>query len=392
MVSPPFVGGLLSRAAWLMSIESTSRATQQSYKSNTVEALQVLQGWYNNETGLWDTTGWWNSANCLTVLADFANLDEDNMRDTGINIADIIQNTYEQAQLTTVQAEKTINAAGLPVSSYTRVSKRGSIEQRGFDNFLNDYYDDEGWWALAMIRSHDIGVQGLGDQQYLQAAVEIFENMKAGNSTCGGIYWSKVTAYTNAIANELYLSIAASLANRMSKNKQYYLDIANEQWNWFKNSGLINSDNLINDGLDDNCHNNGQQTWTYNQGVILGGLVELYKATNNVSLLVEAQTIATAAINALSVNGTLYEGCEPNCGSDGAQFKGIFMRNLKYLQEVAPKASYKAYIMQNADSIWANDRDNQTHLGVAWTGPYATASAGTQSSALDALLAAMTVT
>jgi predicted alpha-1,6-mannanase (GH76 family) len=221
----------------------------------------VLQGWYDNETGLWDTTGWWNSANCLTILADFASLDQSNLRDTGINLADIIQNTYQQAQLTTVQAEKTIDAAGLPVSNYARVSKRDSIQERGFQNFLDDYYDDEGWWALALIRSHDIGVQGLGDQQYLQAAVVIFEDMQKGNSTCGGIYWSKVNTYTNAIANELYLSVAASLANRMP-NKKYYLEIANEQWNWFKNSGLINSDNLINDGLTSNCQNNGQKTWT----------------------------------------------------------------------------------------------------------------------------------
>lgn len=261
MVSTKFAGGLLSKAAWIMSIKETSQASQQSYKSNTIEALQVLQGWYDNQTGLWDTTGWWNAANCLTVLADFANLGGDTYRKSGINIAEVIQNTYEQAQLTTIQAEKTINAAGLPVSSYTRVSKRDKIEARGFDNFLNDYYDDEGWWALALIHSHDLGVQGLGDQQYLQAAVDIFEDMKKGNSTCGGIYWSKVTNYTNAIANELYLSVAASLANRMS-NKQYYLDIANEQWNWFKDSGMINSDNLINDGLDDNCNNNGQKTWT----------------------------------------------------------------------------------------------------------------------------------
>ncbi|KAH8196584.1 hypothetical protein TruAng_009242 [Truncatella angustata] len=391
MVAASYIGGLLSRTAWLISIEETSRAAHKSYKSNTIDALQVLQGWYDNTTGLWDTTGWWNSANCLTVLADFASLDEDILLENGLNVADIIQNTYEQAQLTTIQAEKTINAAGMTVSSYTRISKRDNIEARGFDNFLNDYYDDEGWWALAMIHSNDIGVHGLGDQQYLKAAVDIFEDMKKGNSTCGGIYWSKVTAYTNAIANELYLSVAASLANRMP-NKQYYLDIANEQWNWFKSSGLINSDNLINDGLDDNCLNNGQKTWTYNQGVILGGLTELYKATRNVTLLLEAQTIATAAINTLAVNGTLYEGCEPDCGSDGAQFKGIFMRNLKYLQEVAPKASYKAFIMQNAESIWDNDRDNQTQLGVTWTGPYTTASAGTQSSALDALLAALTIT
>lgn len=262
MVSYTYVGGLLSRAAWLMSIKEASQAHQKSYKSHTVEALQVLQGWYDNQTGLWNSTGWWNSANCLTVLADFAILDDNNLRDTGINIADIIQNTYEQAQMTTIQAQKTIDAAGLPVSSYTRVSKRDKLGERGFNNFLNDYYDDEGWWALALIRSHDIGVQGLGDQQYLQAAADIFDDMSKGNSSCGGIYWSKVTLYTNAIANELYLSVAASLANRMTSNKQYYLDIANKQWQWFENSGLINSDNLINDGLDDNCQNNGQKTWT----------------------------------------------------------------------------------------------------------------------------------
>lgn len=89
----------------------------------------------------------------------------------------------------------------------------------------------------------------------------IFEDMKAGASTCGGIYWDKKKSYTNAIANELYLAVAASLANRMpSADKAYYLDIANKQWEWFKNSGMINGDNLINDGLNDNCQNNGLST------------------------------------------------------------------------------------------------------------------------------------
>jgi predicted alpha-1,6-mannanase (GH76 family) len=130
---------------------------------------------------------------------------------------------------------------------------------------------------------------------------------------------------------------------------------------------------------------------TDNQGVILGGLVELYKATNDASLLTEAQTIATAAIAALSKNGTLYEGCEPNCGSDGNQFKGVFMRNLGYLQAVAPLPAFKTFILNNAKSIWANDRDSQNNLGVTWTGPYTTGDAGTQSSALDALVAAVAV-
>ncbi|KAI1491446.1 glycosyl hydrolase [Biscogniauxia mediterranea] len=388
MVSLSFIGGLASRAVFLMS-SHVNFADKAVYASNSVSAIQTLQTWYNNATGLWDSTGWWNSANCLTILADFAVLEPEQA--SSLDIPNIIQNTYEQAQKTTIQATKKLAFNGLPISSYVRVSKRSTIGKRGFDNFLNDYYDDEGWWALAMIRSFDIGVFGIGDQEYLEAAVEIFEDMKKGNSTCGGIFWSKVTPYTNAIANELYLSVAASLANRIPAQKNYYLDIAKNQWAWFKGIGLINKDNLINDGLTDACKNNGQSVWTYNQGVILGGLVELYKATGNGSYLDEAATIATAAIAAKSKDGVLYEGCEPDCGSDGAQFKGIFMRNLMYLQQVAPRDTFKNFILTNADAIWANNRDASGKLGPTWNGPFTDATAGTHSSALDVLVGAVAV-
>jgi hypothetical protein len=256
MVSQSFVGGLLARATYLLSSRATDKAT---WTANTVAGLDVLDSLYNSTTGLWETTGWWNSANCLTVLADFAILD--NSDSSSIDIPQIVQNTYEQAQKTTVTAQKTISMSGLPLSSYTRVSSRSNVAKRGFTNFLNDYYDDEGWWALALIRSYDMGVVGLGDQLYLEAAVEIFEDMRNGTSPCGGIYWSKVTPYTNAIANELFLSVAASLANRVA-NKSYFVDIAQTQWTWFKNSGMINSKNLINDGLTSDCKNNGGNTWS----------------------------------------------------------------------------------------------------------------------------------
>ena len=32
-------------------------------------ALQALQTWYNAESGLWDTSGWWNSANAINIQA-----------------------------------------------------------------------------------------------------------------------------------------------------------------------------------------------------------------------------------------------------------------------------------------------------------------------------------
>ena len=366
-----------------------------SYTSYTLQAIGALQSWYDPAAGMWDTTGWWNSANCLTVLADFAILDPSDANKDNIN--SVIQTTFTNAQKTTQVAQKTVSDKALTESSYTKLSSRSTeATASGYAGFINNYYDDEGWWALALIRSYDV----TQNTEYLDMAEHIFDDMKNGtDDTCGGgIWWSKDKTYKNAIANELYLSVGASLANRVPSSKQYYLGIAQNQWNWFKGSGMINSHNTINDGLtisSGSCTNNGKTVWSYNQGVVLGGLVELNKANGNAALLSEASTIATAAIGALSQDGILHESCEPNCGSDGNQFKGIFMRNLMYLQQAAPQSAFSAYMTKNANSIWAADRvASDNTLGLVSSGPATaggTPTAATQSSAMDALVAAMSV-
>ena len=108
---------------------------------------------------------------------------------------------------------------------------------------------------------------------------------------------------------------------------------------------MINGKGLINDGLGQGhadklqgmaCTNNGRTTWTYNQGVVLGGLAELSAANHDPALEAAAQKIATAAITQLvDENGILHDPCEPKCGADGVQFKGIFVRNLVLLDRGA---------------------------------------------------------
>jgi len=103
-----------------------------------------------------------------------------------------------------------------------------------------------------------------GDRKYLQTAQSIFDDMdKAyGTTPCGGLWWDKAHTYVNAIANELYVDVAAHLATRSSQYRSgYYLDKAMTAWKWFQNSGLINSDSNINDGLDSSCKNNGGTVW-----------------------------------------------------------------------------------------------------------------------------------
>ena len=270
-------------------------------------------------------------------------------------------------------------------------SQNQDIAVTDFGGFINDYYDDEGWWALAWLKAYEL----TNSSQYLQVAMDIFDDMTLGwnNGSCGGLWWDKSHTSINAIENEIFLSVAAHLANK-APNKQYYLGWAMKEWAWFQSSGMLTVRYNINDGIElSTCQNNLGTVWSYNQGVILGALVELNKAAPDPSYLDTAVKIANAAITRLcDAQGVLHDFCEPSCGGDGDQFKGIFMRNLQILQQAAPQDRFQQTIIENADSIWAYDRGINNRLGLVWSGPYNNAStASTQSSACDALVAAATI-
>jgi predicted alpha-1,6-mannanase (GH76 family) len=167
------------------------------------------------------------------------------------------------------------------------------------------------------------------------------------------------------------------------------LDWAQREWKWFAASGMINSENLVNDGLDATCHNNHRTAWTYNQGVIIGGLTMLSKQSGDPKPLEVAQIIALSAMARLTdLAGVLHDPCEPaRCGNDATQFKGVFARNLAVLNAAAPALGFRAFLRTNAESIWKN-RDADGRFGVVWSGPSDVKTAATQVSALDALVAA----
>lgn len=320
-----------------------------SFLEEASHGIETLQAWYDQGTGLWTTTGWWNSANATTVLIHYSRLSGSNEWKADI------ENTF------------TAN------------------ESKGF---LNTYYDDEGWWALAWIDAYD----WTGDGRYLSMAESIFADMTNGwDGTCnGGIWWSKKRTYKNAIANELFLSVAAHLANRAAPPQQAsYLSWAMREWAWFQGSGMINAEHLINDGLTAGCQNNQRTTWTYNQGVILGGLAELSLQAQDSSIPESAGAIAAAAMAGLTdEGGILHDTCEPNCGADGVQFKGIFTRNLAELAHKFPQPEYGRFLARNAESIWTHARGPDYQFGQVWSGPFGVTNAGSQSSALDCIIAA----
>jgi predicted alpha-1,6-mannanase (GH76 family) len=329
----------------------SAQAPAQSATERMQAGVASLMTHYDAQRGLWDTEGWWNGANSTTEIGLAAAVDP------AASYPDTLKTTFENAP-------------------------------HKFQNFRNEFYDDEGWWALAWIQAYDVTHR----EAYLKMAESIFSDMSGGwDKTCGGgIWWKKDRHYKNAIANELFLSVAAHLAARTDGKKQaQYTDWAQREWTWFAGSGMINDKNLINDGLTPACKNNGRQTWTYNQGVVLGGLTALAKVSNDPSLLAKANTFAHAAIAHLSDSkGVLHDWTEPKCSGDTVQFKGIFVRNLAELNKASPDETYKASIQANADAVWTDARTDANEFACRWTGPAIDGGAGATTSALGPLVAA----
>jgi predicted alpha-1,6-mannanase (GH76 family) len=310
----------------------------------------------------------------------------------------------------------------------------------GYKDQHTGYYDDEGWFALLWLKVHDM----CNDVKFLNAAAEVFEDMTGGweTGTCdGGIWWTKgldnksvvhtqdgihgkgewklvEDQYKAAIQNELFLLIAVRLYNntKQDKYKSWFTDSdKHNAWKWFKDSTMINRVNLINSGLQHlpYCLNDQKPGDTYNQGVILGALVELHKSDipatdlgidNKNDLLALAQAIAQTVIYSMCYsNGVLQEPMEPlgNQNDDARTFKGIFMRYLgdmyRYLRTLddvtlidvksrtqglvaykdlvdvnAPEYDtlkyYENFIKLNVESIWNKAKLNDNQFDFYWSG------------------------
>ena len=102
--------------------------------------------------------------------------------------------------------------------------------------------------------------------------------------------------------------------------------------------------------------------------MILSGLTDLWIITKDSQYLVAAEKIAHAALTNLVNAGILTEICEPSCGSDGCQFKGVFIRNLAYLASKYTNSNYITFIMKNAASV-IRSRKESNYYTQSWSLP-----------------------
>ncbi len=328
-----------------------TRSTWNAADRRTSAATALMMR-FDRGTGLFDANGWWTGANALTAIIQ-------NIQRSGMN-------SYRYAIASTY--DKQIGA------------RHGQ--------FRNEFLDDTGWWGLAWVAAYDV----TGDSRYLNTARADADWMHAyWDTRCGGgVYWKTDRAVKNAIPNSLYIQLNASLSRRIPGDT-VYRQRAQAGWSWFSGTGMLNSGNLVDDGVNlSTCRTNGDVTWTYNQGVLINALVELNRLTGDAGALSVARRVGDALTTStyLSPGGILREPNEPDgCSGDGVSFKGPAIRGLGALN-AATGGAYTAYLQRNAASAYASARDSLDFYGAHWAGPFRGTNHSCQHSALDLLNAA----
>ncbi len=243
------------------------------------------------------------------------------------------------------------------------------------DILAADYFDDEGWWALAFIASY----KATHNIDYLYTAEDIVNDMslRGAQHICGngGIYWDAKKTQVGSIANELYIKLNAQLY-MITKDKLYKKN-ADSTWKWFQDSGLISSDFIVSDHYkieDGKCGDKVNWHFTYTNGVLLGVLADLAQINNDPELMNQAKEVARRAMYNYSMGGVLTEPCTnvKMCADDAFMFKGIFIHELAYLALIANDGNFindvNRYLTNNYGKLVTNQGES-TLYAFSWSLP-----------------------
>nr|XP_039249574.1 uncharacterized protein LOC120327196 isoform X1 [Styela clava] len=237
-------------------------------------------------------------------------------------------------------------------------------------------YDDMGWYAISYLRIHE--VLGPADDdptsynnffgETIQIYNWIWEYGWDEYGECGGGFWFDQTLGSKQTVENAQMLFLAAKLHRITGNDSF----ANQTetiWKFIDDNNIINNVTfLVADGINlTTCGSDEVYGPSYNMGLMISALVEAGPVLNRTDEFLNiAHSIAFAAIKLLTKNGTLVEYCTPTCDDDAKLFKGIFLRNLRYLLDymdqnprkgdVFRKGEYISYLRNNSDTVWKSDR------------------------------------
>lgn len=248
--------------------------------------------------------------------------------------------------------------------------------------------DDQGVWGLTLMGAVERNFTNPtdGSPGWLAMAQAIFNQLYSrwdGSSCGGGLRWQIFTwnggyNYKNTISNACLFQIAARLGRYTGNDT--YLEVAEKVFDWLVDVGyvVLKDKGNVFDGaeIDDNCTSIVKYEWSYNHGVVLGGLSFMYNATNGSSMWEErVQQILGGAQTYFFKNSIMYESaCQQEnsftCNNDQRSFKSIFSRMLGLTSVLVPstQSTVDDLLEQSAKAAAAScdgGRDGHT-CGLNW--------------------------
>lgn len=330
------------------SVDWTSAADQST------EALidyfwNAERGYFNTQSGVADGDGWnyWPQAHAMDVIIDAYN------RTGSTTYRDMFDKWYE------------------------------GIKHQSGGSYFNDFYDDEEWITLTMIRLYE----ATKDEKFLNTAKDLWDDIKGGWNTeyaNGGIAWKHSQPWSKNACSNGPASLIACRLYSIEKDPEH-LEWAVRIYSWLRDNLFNPANGAVYDNVDGASGNMGTFSLSYNQGTFLAAARHLYHYTGNPVYLKDARRAANYCIS---------EGCIDQSNNvirdegdgDGALFKGIFMRYFTdLLSEPDLEESYRnkfiTFFNNNASIAWTKGIADKRQIlyGPNWTvGPQGSTSLNAQ--------------
>ncbi|KAF3928425.1 hypothetical protein ABW20_dc0100213 [Dactylellina cionopaga] len=322
------------------------------------------------------------------------------------------------------------------IISFYRTQNVGSLKFQAYDDML---WVVLGWLAAVRFldayyyvlpEDHNPEFYSYREKFALRAREFYFYAEKGWDELfCGGgcIWNPNLKPYKNAITNELFISASVQMyttfppeynpppssSERSSDGGEgqddgrdiSYLQNAVKAYAWLNGSHFTNEAGLIVDGFHISsywkrkCDERDEQTYTYNQGVVLSGLRALWETTGKEVYLKDGYELIESVIQSQNKTGELVRGgvLEEHCDSfgwcnqDAQTFKGIFFHHLTAFCSPHPYTkTWKSkeeehspgldahlerckkifpFIAQNAEAAWSTRHVNSSVFGMWWSAP-----------------------
>jgi uncharacterized protein YyaL (SSP411 family) len=230
-----------------------------------------------------------------------------------------------------------------PAPAYQAMVAKKKVDSR--------FYDDNEWVAIALMDAYHRTHQ----KSYLDVSKMIYKFLLTGHDQVGGggFYWQEgKTKSKNTCSNGPAILLALQLYK--ATQHKVYLDTAVVTYTWTKQHLLSAADGIYYDAIRVPAMVIDSAYYTYNSGTMLQSAVLLYNITQDKKYLDDAQNLARSAEKYFYKDGKL---------PGGYWFNAVMMRGYLELYRIDNNKTRLQFIIDDANRIWTQERDEQNLLG-----------------------------